>query len=144
MEGGSKAGLEERQGLVQRATSGGGESVRVARGTEEEVVVRPKVTDQDQARKGSSSRSSRKSFRLDYRLEEEVTPSARDRHGRFMNPWPDWRFPSYSTLLRFFLLDKDNSNVPSDKDVSATRTTNPSVYREHQHPTGVGIQTTNP
>ncbi|XP_062338628.1 N-acyl-phosphatidylethanolamine-hydrolyzing phospholipase D isoform X1 [Osmerus eperlanus] len=117
MEGGSKAGLEERQGLVHRATSGGGESVRVERGKEEEVIVRPKVTDHDQARKGSSSRSSRKSFRLDYRLEEEVTPSARDRHGRFLNPWPDWRFPSYGTLLCFFLLDKDNSNVPSDKDV---------------------------
>ncbi|XP_051911475.1 N-acyl-phosphatidylethanolamine-hydrolyzing phospholipase D isoform X1 [Hippocampus zosterae] len=68
------------------------------------------------SRRSSSSRSSRKSFRLDYRMEEEVTRSCRDKHGRFTNPWPTWRFPSYSTLLRFLLLDKNHSNVPTSKE----------------------------
>lgn len=61
--------------------------------------------------------SHRKSFRLDYRLKEEVTRSCRDKHGRWTNPWSTWRFPSYATLLRFLLLDKDNSKVPSSKEV---------------------------
>lgn len=64
----------------------------------------------------SRKSSSRKSFRLDYRLEEEVTKSCRDKHGRWTNPWSTWRFPSYPTLLRFLLLDKDNSKVPSSKE----------------------------
>ncbi|KAK0138276.1 N-acyl-phosphatidylethanolamine-hydrolyzing phospholipase D [Merluccius polli] len=61
--------------------------------------------------------SSGKSYRLDYRLEEEVTKSCRDRHGCWTNPWPTWKFPSHSTLLRFLLWDKDNSNVPTSKEV---------------------------
>ncbi|KAG7455840.1 hypothetical protein MATL_G00245250 [Megalops atlanticus] len=64
-----------------------------------------------------SSRSSRKSFRLDYRLEEDVTKSRRDKSGGFTNPWPTWKFPSYSTIFRFFFLDKNHSNVPSSKEV---------------------------
>uniref|UniRef100_A0A3B3VYE1 N-acyl-phosphatidylethanolamine-hydrolyzing phospholipase D n=1 Tax=Poecilia latipinna TaxID=48699 RepID=A0A3B3VYE1_9TELE len=68
-------------------------------------------------RKSSSSRSSRKSFRLDYRLEEEVTKSCRGKHGRWTNPWPTWRFPSYSMLLRFLVLDKNHSSVPTSKEV---------------------------
>ncbi|XP_077450157.1 N-acyl-phosphatidylethanolamine-hydrolyzing phospholipase D isoform X3 [Stigmatopora argus] len=71
----------------------------------------------DAPRRRSSFRSSRKSFRLDYRMEEEVTRSRRDEYGRFTNPWPTWQFPSYSTLLRFFLLEKNNSNVPTCKEV---------------------------
>uniref|UniRef100_A0A674NXG7 N-acyl-phosphatidylethanolamine-hydrolyzing phospholipase D n=1 Tax=Takifugu rubripes TaxID=31033 RepID=A0A674NXG7_TAKRU len=63
------------------------------------------------------SSSSRKSFRLDYRLEEEVTKSCQDKHSCWTNPWPTWRFPSYTTLLRFLLLDKDHSNVPSSKEI---------------------------
>ncbi|XP_049616667.1 N-acyl-phosphatidylethanolamine-hydrolyzing phospholipase D isoform X1 [Syngnathus scovelli] len=66
------------------------------------------------ASRGSSS--SRKSFRLDYRLEEEVTSSCRDKHGRFTNPWSTWRFPSYTMLFRFLLLDQDHSNVPTNKE----------------------------
>ncbi|CAG5927578.1 unnamed protein product [Menidia menidia] len=60
--------------------------------------------------------SSRKSFRLDYRLEEDVTKSCRDKQGRWTNPWPTWRFPSYSMLLRFLLLDKNHSNVPTSEE----------------------------
>ncbi|KAJ8008811.1 hypothetical protein DPEC_G00082300 [Dallia pectoralis] len=87
------------------------------------VVVRPRdrsatpTTQLDPGpRQSSSSRSSRKSFRLDYRLEEEVTGSNRDKHRRFSNPWPTWKFPSYSTMLRFVLLEKNHSNVPSSKE----------------------------
>uniref|UniRef100_A0A8C7WNW2 N-acyl-phosphatidylethanolamine-hydrolyzing phospholipase D n=1 Tax=Oryzias sinensis TaxID=183150 RepID=A0A8C7WNW2_9TELE len=60
--------------------------------------------------------SSRKSFRLDYRLEEEVTKSAQDKHGRWINPWPTWRFPSHSMLFRFLFLDKNHSDVPTSKE----------------------------
>uniref|UniRef100_A0A3B3UHL5 Metallo-beta-lactamase domain-containing protein n=1 Tax=Poecilia latipinna TaxID=48699 RepID=A0A3B3UHL5_9TELE len=57
------------------------------------------------------------SFRLDYRLEEEVTKSCRGKHGRWTNPWPTWRFPSYSMLFRFLLLDKNHSSVATSKQV---------------------------
>ncbi|KAG9280138.1 N-acyl-phosphatidylethanolamine-hydrolyzing phospholipase D [Astyanax mexicanus] len=65
-------------------------------------------------RKRESS-SSRKSFHLNYRHEEEVTHSSRDSSGRFINPWPTWQFPSYTTVLRLFLTEKNHSNVPSSK-----------------------------
>ncbi|KAK2858970.1 hypothetical protein Q5P01_003590 [Channa striata] len=97
-----RASLEERKGLVE---DGG-----MLRGAEGGDV------DTRTPRKSSSSHSSRKSFRLDYRLEEEVTKSYRDKHGRWANPWPTWRFPSYSMLLRFMLLDKNHSNVPTSKE----------------------------
>ncbi|XP_030625876.1 N-acyl-phosphatidylethanolamine-hydrolyzing phospholipase D isoform X2 [Chanos chanos] len=58
-----------------------------------------------------SSQSSQNS--LDHHLDKEVTHSQRDRHGRFINPWPTWDFPSYATILRLFLTEKNNSNVPS-------------------------------
>eukprot|EP00064_Thunnus_orientalis_P011175 superscaffoldBa00001587_g11205 len=99
-----RAALEERKGLVED-----GGVLRGAEGGEAD----PQVPTQ---RKSSSSRSSRKSFRLDYRLEEDVTKSSRDKHGRWINPWSTWRFPSYPTLLRFLLLDKNHSNVPTSKE----------------------------
>ncbi|XP_061523705.1 N-acyl-phosphatidylethanolamine-hydrolyzing phospholipase D isoform X4 [Phycodurus eques] len=96
---------EEREGVVED-----GVGLRGAEGAE----AGPHL---EAPRRSSSSRSSRKSFRLDYRMEEEVTKSCRDRHGRFTNPWSTWRFPTYSTLLRFFLLDVNHSNVPTSKAV---------------------------
>ncbi|KAF0029709.1 hypothetical protein F2P81_018814 [Scophthalmus maximus] len=97
-----RAALEETTGLV--------EEDEVLRGAEGGVV------DPRPPRKSSSSRSSRKSFRLDYRLEEEVTKSCRDKYGRWINPWSTWRFPSHSMLLRFLLFDKNHSNVPTNKE----------------------------
>ncbi|XP_054656534.1 N-acyl-phosphatidylethanolamine-hydrolyzing phospholipase D isoform X1 [Dunckerocampus dactyliophorus] len=93
---------EERTGLVED-----GGVLRGAEGRE----AGPQAQ-----RRSSSCRSSRKSFRLDYRIEEDVTKSCRDKHGRFTNPWPTWCFPSYSTLLRFLLLDKNHSNIPTSKE----------------------------
>lgn len=55
---------------------------------------------------------------LDYRQKGDVMCSKRDSRGRFVNPWPTWQFPSYSTILRLFLMEKNNSNVPSAKEVS--------------------------
>ncbi|KAL4640740.1 N-acyl-phosphatidylethanolamine-hydrolyzing phospholipase D-like [Arapaima gigas] len=48
---------------------------------------------------------------------ENVTRSRKDRHGCFVNPWPTWRFPSYPTFIRSFLLEKNNSSIPSSKEV---------------------------
>ncbi|XP_038834024.1 N-acyl-phosphatidylethanolamine-hydrolyzing phospholipase D-like isoform X2 [Salvelinus namaycush] len=112
--------VEENQVLMEERGVSPGDSPVTEEGSP--AVVRPRdpptSTLQDSGpRKSSSSRSSRKSFRLDYRLEEEVTGSSRDKHGRFTNPWPTWKFPSWSTLLRFFLLEKNHSNVPSSKEV---------------------------
>ncbi|XP_056133067.1 N-acyl-phosphatidylethanolamine-hydrolyzing phospholipase D [Lampris incognitus] len=99
--------LEERSGQVE---ADGTESL--LRGTDGgEVTPQPQTP-----RRTSSTRSSRKSFRLDYRLEEEVTKSCQDKHGRWTNPWSTWKFPSYSTLLRFFFLEKNHSNVPTSKE----------------------------
>ncbi|XP_053700503.1 N-acyl-phosphatidylethanolamine-hydrolyzing phospholipase D isoform X2 [Synchiropus splendidus] len=53
----------------------------------------------------------------DLPLTKEVTRSRRDGRGRWVNPWPTWRFPSSSSLLRFLLLDQDHSDVPSDAEV---------------------------
>ncbi|KAM9777960.1 N-acyl-phosphatidylethanolamine-hydrolyzing phospholipase D [Neosynchiropus ocellatus] len=60
--------------------------------------------------------ASRPGFHSDLRLEKDVTRSRRDEQGRWINPWPTWRFPSSSSLLRFLLLDQDCSDVPSDTE----------------------------
>lgn len=56
-------------------------------------------------------------FLLDYRGEQDVSCSRRDSRGCFVNPWTTWQFPSYSTIARLFLMEKNNSNVPSVKEV---------------------------
>ncbi|XP_075455754.1 N-acyl-phosphatidylethanolamine-hydrolyzing phospholipase D-like [Ascaphus truei] len=63
-----------------------------------------------------SSRSSRKSFKVDYRLEEEVTKSITDKDGKFVNPWPSWEFPAFLKMMKWLVLEKNNSNVPSSKE----------------------------
>ncbi|MBN3298358.1 N-acyl-phosphatidylethanolamine-hydrolyzing phospholipase D isoform X2 [Amia ocellicauda] len=98
---------EEEQCLVGPGASAG------ASGSEG-PAVKPRCSSSQDSRKSSSSR---KSFRLDYRLQEDVTKSQRDRHGRFMNPWPTWKFPSYPTILKRLLFEKNNSNVPGSKEV---------------------------
>ncbi|XP_056311576.1 N-acyl-phosphatidylethanolamine-hydrolyzing phospholipase D isoform X2 [Danio aesculapii] len=60
--------------------------------------------------------SASSSIPLDYRQEADVTCSRRDSHGRFVNPWSTWHFPSYTTVARLFLTEKNNSNVPSAKE----------------------------
>uniref|UniRef100_A0A8C9SQ66 N-acyl-phosphatidylethanolamine-hydrolyzing phospholipase D n=1 Tax=Scleropages formosus TaxID=113540 RepID=A0A8C9SQ66_SCLFO len=52
-----------------------------------------------------------------FRVDQDVTRSRRDNRGCFVNPWSTWKFPSNLTLLRFCLLDKDNSNIPTCKEV---------------------------
>lgn len=56
------------------------------------------------------------SIPLDYRQEADVTCSRRDSHGRFVNPWSTWHFPSYTTVARLFLTEKNNSKIPSAKE----------------------------
>lgn len=70
------------------------------------------------SRGSDSSRVSRKSFRLDYRLEEDVTKSKRGKDGRFVNPWPTWKSPSFPNILKWILTEKDNSKVPCSKQVN--------------------------
>lgn len=65
-----------------------------------------------------SSRFSRKSFRLDYRLEEDVTKSKKGKDGRFVNPWPTWKNLSIPNVLRWLIMEKDHSSVPSSKEVA--------------------------
>lgn len=70
------------------------------------------------SRGSDSSRTSRKSFRLDYRLEEDVTKSKRGKDGRFVNPWPTWKSPTFPNVLKWSLMEKNNSNVPCSKQVN--------------------------
>ncbi|XP_032038842.1 N-acyl-phosphatidylethanolamine-hydrolyzing phospholipase D isoform X1 [Aythya fuligula] len=79
-----------------------------------EAVRKPQNADRG-SRGSDSSRTSRKSFRLDYRLEEDVTKSKRGKDGRFVNPWPTWKSPTLPNVLKWCLMEKDNSNVPSSK-----------------------------
>ncbi|XP_069764740.1 N-acyl-phosphatidylethanolamine-hydrolyzing phospholipase D isoform X2 [Narcine bancroftii] len=67
------------------------------------------------SRGSTSSQSSRKSFRLDYRLEEDVTKSKKGNDGRFINPWPTWNAPAFSNVLKFVVMEKDHTNIPSSK-----------------------------
>lgn len=64
-----------------------------------------------------SSRFSRKSFKLDYRLEEDVTKSKKGKDGRFVNPWPTWKNLSIPNVLRWLIMEKDHSSVPGSKEV---------------------------
>ncbi|XP_036183502.1 N-acyl-phosphatidylethanolamine-hydrolyzing phospholipase D isoform X1 [Myotis myotis] len=64
----------------------------------------------------TSSRFSRKSFKLDYRLEEDVTKSRRGKDGRFVNPWPTWKSLSIPNILRWLIMEKDHSSIPSSKE----------------------------
>ncbi|XP_062990272.1 N-acyl-phosphatidylethanolamine-hydrolyzing phospholipase D [Elgaria multicarinata webbii] len=77
--------------------------------------VRKRQNSSQGSRGSDSSRTSRKSFRLDYRLEEDVTKSKRGKDGRFVNPWPTWKSISVSGFLKWTLTEKDNSKVPSSK-----------------------------
>ncbi|XP_029418212.1 N-acyl-phosphatidylethanolamine-hydrolyzing phospholipase D isoform X3 [Nannospalax galili] len=63
-----------------------------------------------------SSRFSRKSFKLDYRLEEDVTKSKKGKDGRFVNPWPTWKNISIPNILRWLITEKDHSSVPGSKE----------------------------
>ncbi|XP_043944449.1 N-acyl-phosphatidylethanolamine-hydrolyzing phospholipase D [Protopterus annectens] len=68
------------------------------------------------SRGSTSSRSSRKSFRLDYRIQEDVTKSQKTKDGRFVNPWPTWKPPTFCNVLKWAVMEKNNSNVPSSKE----------------------------
>ncbi|XP_041058855.1 N-acyl-phosphatidylethanolamine-hydrolyzing phospholipase D isoform X5 [Carcharodon carcharias] len=80
----------------------------------EAVKKRPGNVSRD-VRGSSSSRSSRKSFRLDYRLEEDVTKSRRGKDGRFVNPWPTWSDLAFTNVLKFAVMEKDHTNIPRSK-----------------------------
>lgn len=82
-----------------------------------EAVKKRQNSDRGSGR-NDSSRTFRKSFRLDYRLEEDVTKSKRGKDGRFVNPWPTWKSPTLSNILKWSLMEKDNSNVPRSKQVN--------------------------
>ncbi|CAH2275726.1 N-acyl-phosphatidylethanolamine-hydrolyzing phospholipase D [Pelobates cultripes] len=78
--------------------------------------LRKRQNSSHSSRSSDSSRSSRKSFKLDLRLEEDVTKSRRDKNGRFVNPWPTWKSPAFLSALKWAMTEKDNSNVPSSKE----------------------------
>ncbi|KAM6303978.1 N-acyl-phosphatidylethanolamine-hydrolyzing phospholipase D isoform 1-T1 [Podargus strigoides] len=78
-------------------------------------AVRKRQNSGRSSRGSDSSRTSRKSFRLDYRLEEDVTKSKRGKDGKFVNPWPTWKSPTLPNILKWSLMEKNNSNVPCSK-----------------------------
>ncbi|XP_075064849.1 N-acyl-phosphatidylethanolamine-hydrolyzing phospholipase D-like isoform X1 [Mixophyes fleayi] len=79
-------------------------------------MVRKRQNSTRSSRSSDSSRSSRKSFKLDVRLEEDVTKSVRGKNGRFINPWPTWKPPAFWDAVKWVITEKDNSSVPSSKE----------------------------
>ncbi|KAM4676776.1 N-acyl-phosphatidylethanolamine-hydrolyzing phospholipase D isoform 2-T2 [Discoglossus pictus] len=79
-------------------------------------TVRKRQNSTRSSRSSDSSRSSRKSFKFDYRLEEDVTKSVRGKNGRFVNPWPTYKLPSLLDALKWSIIEKNNSNIPSSKE----------------------------
>ncbi|XP_020840181.1 N-acyl-phosphatidylethanolamine-hydrolyzing phospholipase D isoform X1 [Phascolarctos cinereus] len=78
--------------------------------------VKKEFKDSTRRNTKDSERSCRKSFRLDYRLEEAVTKSQKGKDGRYVNPWPTWKYPSFSDILKFIMLEKNNSKIPRCKE----------------------------
>ncbi|XP_044533471.1 N-acyl-phosphatidylethanolamine-hydrolyzing phospholipase D [Gracilinanus agilis] len=66
--------------------------------------------------RNDAEKSFRKSFRLDYRLEEAVTKSQKGKDGRYINPWPTWKYPSLPNVLKWIIMEKDNSKIPRCKE----------------------------
>ncbi|XP_051547417.1 N-acyl-phosphatidylethanolamine-hydrolyzing phospholipase D-like isoform X2 [Myxocyprinus asiaticus] len=91
----------------------------------EKMAEGPVFTEASEAEGGHSispdpvgnSSSPQRNFLLDYTQQEGVTCSKQDSHGCFVNPWATWQFPSYSTIMRLFLMEKNHSNIPSTKEV---------------------------
>ncbi|XP_066448078.1 N-acyl-phosphatidylethanolamine-hydrolyzing phospholipase D isoform X2 [Eleutherodactylus coqui] len=79
-------------------------------------TVRKRQNSTRSSRSSDSSRSSRKSFRLDVRLEEDVTKSVRGKNGRFSNPWPTWKAPALRNVVKWVITEKNNSSIPSSKE----------------------------
>ncbi|XP_038597431.1 N-acyl-phosphatidylethanolamine-hydrolyzing phospholipase D isoform X1 [Tachyglossus aculeatus] len=79
-------------------------------------VVRKRQNSGRSSKGTDSSRLSRKSFRLDYRLEEDVTKSKKGKDGRFINPWPTWKYPTLPNILKWAVMEKNHSSVPSSKE----------------------------
>ncbi len=44
---------------------------------------------------------------------EEGLQRSMRKNGRFVNPWPTWKFPTIGGLLKWMLFTKDHSRVPS-------------------------------
>ncbi|XP_053320236.1 N-acyl-phosphatidylethanolamine-hydrolyzing phospholipase D [Spea bombifrons] len=80
-------------------------------------TVRKRQNSTRSSRSSDSSRSSRKSFKLDARLEEDVTKSVRGTNGRFINPWQTWKSPTLRHVLKWSITEKDNSSVPTTKEL---------------------------
>ncbi|KAG5267146.1 hypothetical protein AALO_G00218530 [Alosa alosa] len=103
-------GEERRSGGEERRCGGGADASDWSRGSSAggatENRVRPRAADaQGRASAGLP-------------LQGVKHPAGRkDASGRFVNPWPTWNFPSYITILRLFLMEKNHSNVPSSKEV---------------------------
>jgi hypothetical protein len=46
-------------------------------------------------------------------------PKSKRINGRFTNPWPEWKMPSFYNLMKF-LFETDHSSVPSKEKVVFT------------------------
>ncbi|XP_011728856.2 N-acyl-phosphatidylethanolamine-hydrolyzing phospholipase D isoform X3 [Macaca nemestrina] len=101
-------------------------------------AVRKRQNSARNSRGSDSSRFSRKSFKLDYRLEEDVTKSKKGKDGRFVNPWPTWKNLSIPNVLRWLIMEKDHSGVPSSKELSKRKTSQESLDLAMKMPRDTG------
>jgi hypothetical protein len=46
-------------------------------------------------------------------------PKSNKINGRFINPWPTWKTPTFYNLIRF-LMERNHSSIPSKEEVGFT------------------------
>ncbi|KFO37807.1 Palmitoyltransferase ZDHHC15 [Fukomys damarensis] len=81
----------------------------------DDAVYKGQNSAQD-SRENDSFMLSKKCFKLDYILEEDVTKSKKGKDGRFVNLWLTWRNLSFSNALKWMIMEKNPSSVLSCKD----------------------------
>ncbi|XP_077976947.1 N-acyl-phosphatidylethanolamine-hydrolyzing phospholipase D-like isoform X2 [Glandiceps talaboti] len=89
----------------------------------------------------SCERSKRPSSSLDPRQMEDVQQSVR-KNGRFVNPWPNFKMPSLGAVMKWSLLSKDNSSVPSKQQLDQTLPILKPNEKELERPPDCGVRVT--
>ncbi|XP_071817924.1 N-acyl-phosphatidylethanolamine-hydrolyzing phospholipase D-like [Apostichopus japonicus] len=61
-------------------------------------------------------------------------------NGRYENPWDTWIWPPVSKMLRWFLLDKNNSSIPSERILNTSLPIMEINHEELKTPPSTGVR----
>jgi hypothetical protein len=50
-------------------------------------------------------------------MEENLTKTVK-KNGIFENPWKTWRFPGFTTFMKWRVTSSNNTNLPNDPTVN--------------------------